>query len=568
VEVLGNRELVSWNFDTFPSGYNTIKVYCKVVASNLTFINEASVILEEVNAVKSNKTYHEVGSLPLNVSKSARLTSTGIQSNGTEAAPVDVNINDIVEYTLNVLNDNKEVIEKQQYDIVFALDWSGSMGGVRDKSRDLVLQMSQKVFENYPGSRVAVMGMNCTENIQYVPQYTVLQIDTPFVGPADYATTIANAYALTPLYAQDDCPMFISAATDKLSGDTSITYGTDTSYPRKAIPRTDFARTPVIVMISDWISTAQEAVLSSLNRYHEALPDGIFIGVNYNRSYGAATQTTEAINSYKAVSPDKWAWVELNYSLTAQEGFNRVWAAFDTYVPSAPPAIIGDVSDLLPAGMAYVNSTPTASSATVDPTTGRTRVTWSAASLAQGMTTFKIQARVNKTRASLTDYMNTASVTVAGEGAVYTNSTYHRMENSMILHLRQIVVNPDGSYVELPAVGYYTMENNGESIGLASSSGLEGAGITGYTKYVLPNNADPLYAIDPLIPAGYTYWGYNATPTNAAHSSLSRSVGDVTLDYTDNFEQWLTVYLRRVKVETPFVKESKTNDFGFMAKLH
>jgi hypothetical protein len=125
----------------------------------------------------------------------------------------------------------------------------GSVGSARILSRDTILTMSQNIFANYPGSRISVMGLN-NENSRsdtFNPAHTNLQIDSPFVGPADYASVIANAFAVAPHFSSDCNGTFLRAAIDKLTGDASVEY----MHGARVNARDDFTRIPVIIHLVD-----------------------------------------------------------------------------------------------------------------------------------------------------------------------------------------------------------------------------------------------------------------------------------------------------------------------------
>jgi hypothetical protein len=258
------------------------------------------------------------------------------------------------------------------------------------------------------------------------------------------------------------------------------------------------------------------------------------------------------------IDPVNWA-----HMVVSGVSVDAVYGVFKGAVPFTP-IIETTIVDLLPAGMTYVSSTPAGATATIDPVTGRTIVRWHFDDIALDTTYYKIVVNVAKNRSALTDYINTATVDAAGQGTVLTNATYHRMKNVMKLHIRQMVLNRNGTTVPLPGIGYYNMQNNGVNLGLDSLSGLDGVSQTPFTEYILPLSTDVLYAIQDLIPQYYTYAGYVATPTNATHNSASRSTGSIVLNYTNDYEQWLTVYLIPAEPTGKYTWDIRTNDFGHL----
>jgi hypothetical protein len=239
---------------------------------------------------------------------------------------------------------------------------------------------------------------------------------------------------------------------------------------------------------------------------------------------------------------------------------DAVYGVFKGSVP-AIPVIPGTVSDLLPAGMTYVSSTP-AGTTSVDAATGRTRVTWTTEDFGLGLSYYRVVATATKNRLPETNYINVAQLQADGQAPVTTNATYHRMTNVMKLRIRQMVLNRDGTSVPLPGIGYYNMQNNGVNLGLDSLSGLDGVSQTPFTEFILPLNADTTYDIQDLVPQYYTYAGYVATTTNTPHNSASRSSGSIVLDYANNYEQWLTVYIIPAEPAGRYTWDIRTNDFG------
>ena len=310
--------------------------------------------------------------------KNAYINEAPDPENGEENAPVPVEIGDKITYEIDVFNTTSG--DTGPYDIVFALDWSGSMSNSslmylsddeEDMSsitakffcRDLLLELSRDVFDIYPDSRISVMGLNTGILEEPIPSYIMvggnnsnnpdalfLQVDTPFVGKADYVATIENAFAWDKeedgvyvdrlsYFNSDDNAQFLAAAVDKMIGDDTKPYGSDcppnpegyyNSYPGNegyltngdfdpsrlpgdgpyhvnARAPGDMDRTPVIVLLSDFqinfYDEYGELTSSPMNvpdywevymkdqsdRYYGACPDGVLMTVRIDHTQNSAT---------------------------------------------------------------------------------------------------------------------------------------------------------------------------------------------------------------------------------------------------------------------------------------
>ncbi|MDR2525465.1 MAG: DUF11 domain-containing protein [Oscillospiraceae bacterium] len=548
------RDTVVWTISDLPVGNTTIKVLAKVIVGGNTFANYATMNVPGLSEKSTNYTYHKTGLVPVTGTKTARVLPSGATNSGTETVPVVVEAEQQVEYTISVNNQNiPGVGASPNYDVVFALDWSGSMGSNRTAAKNLIAQLCGKVFTDYPDSRISIMGLNCTHNLTYNPINLFLQIDTPFVRSDAYDSHLSNAFSVNPTFMQDDMPMFIRAATDKFANVANV-YGGNGSEARTPVLRGASDNIPVLVLIADNSNADGGQMQTQLQRFKTLFPDGIVIGLCYGAGFNGGWAYMDAVDNVN------WRHMTVN----AASSVDAVYDVFKGAVVTIP-VIETTVEDLLPAGMTYVSSTPAGATTSVDAATGRTRVRWHFDDIGLGIKTFKIVTRVTKNRIAETDYDNVAEITAAGQSKVVTNMTYHRMTNTMKLHIRQMVMNRDGTTVPLPAAGYLKATNNGLVLGLETLSGLEGKSQTPFTEYFLPLNTDPLYLMETIVPQYYSYAGYVATTTNTPHSSGSRTTGSLTLDYTNNYEQWLTVYLIPQEPGGRYTTDSRTNDFG---KLH
>jgi hypothetical protein len=160
--------------------------------------------------------------------------------------------------------------------------------------------------------------------------------------------------------------------------------------------------------------------------------------------------------------------------------------------------------------------------------------------------------------------VNTAVLT-AENSTVPSNDTEHKIPEDIknTLHIRQIVINPlDGLWV--PNIGYYQNSNNGAPLPVTSHSGK----FTDlpFTEYYLPLSGDKKLTIKAIIPQYYNYAGHYATMT--AHntgtpvSPLTVPNGSIQLDYSENDEWYITVYITPKGGDSPHMDTYAANHFG------
>jgi alpha-tubulin suppressor-like RCC1 family protein len=171
-----------------------------------------------------------------------------------------------------------------------------------------------------------------------------------------------------------------------------------------------------------------------------------------------------------------------------------------------------------------------------------------------------------------------------GGGYWESNYTYHEVDDgssdTVKLHIRQIVVNPSQD-VALPNAGYYDLTNASLTWSLVSESGVEGVGYgSDFTTYLLPSTGDPIYNVFDYIPQYYKYYGYVANAGDEAAGTLggaealnhynsatrvlptTTANGAIKLDYTDDNEWWLTVFITPEEDIGKNAGGSATNNFG------
>lgn len=169
-------------------------------------------------------------------------------------------------------------------------------------------------------------------------------------------------------------------------------------------------------------------------------------------------------------------------------------------------------------------------------------------------------------RAALTMKMNSYIDTY------YTNYTVHDYvtPGDKVLHIRQIVLNHSAQNAELPAVGYFRAKNTaGVDASLLSTSGLWNHGATPYSTYTMysSDTVGQVFTLRNIIPAYYDFVDYElTTDASIAHDRTHLSTGNsITLDYTNEHEYWVTVYLRpRLLNEGRYTWNYKTNNIGLI----
>jgi uncharacterized repeat protein (TIGR01451 family) len=219
------------------------------------------------------------------------------------------------------------------------------------------------------------------------------------------------------------------------------------------------------------------------------------------------------------------------------------------------------ISDLLPAGTAYVSSDP---EGTVTTEGGRQKIVWNVKEFNPGSRSFKVKVAVSVPGL----HRNSADVRADGHPSITTNETCHEAAETASqtrkIHLRQIVLERNNSTIELPGMAYMELTNNGISNGVTAESGVHGGSATDFTDYiVLPSSADKIYQVVDLLPQYYEYAGYVATDAAAVHDPNERKMGAISLDYAARNEYWVTVYIKP-KALTPadHTWDVHTNYFG------
>ena len=395
--------------------------------------------------------------------KNAYLNGSAIAENG-EITPVPVSVGDEIEYALTLRV--PEDLLAPQYDIVFVLDWSGSMNSLMDSgknglpqsarsfSKDIIMEMSADIFDRYPGSRVAVMGLNCyqSEKPPYVegnnkdnPANLFLQYDTNFVGSGEYTAVIQAAFQENPAFVNDDNAQFLAAAVDKLAGDTSTAYGTAWGDidPDKThvVPRLDQSRTPVIVLISDFQIMEEETYLGlpypmdhywtqrfsrESQRYYDTFGgDCVLLTVRMdhdgqtdysgNPLYNKPENSDYMINCVSPAGHGSWDFTSIPTGMPYLTALKKITRMLDNKI-----AVSGSVTDYLPEGLGFLGQTDSTGKAVF--TQAGQKCEWSWANLPPGEITLRFRAEVTDPYAL---YANRAWANIGKLPTFYSNTTRH-----------------------------------------------------------------------------------------------------------------------------------------------
>jgi len=431
--------------------------------------------------------------------KEAYLNAAPSPDNGLQSAPVPVEPGDEITYKITLDNVKAPL---PRYDVLFVLDWSGSMrDGLMNSSgqaarlyaKDLMMDMSQFIFDYYPDSRVALLGMNtgvgqysgiynCSNNLSY----SYIQLQTDFLSKTQYQTALPSIQAGfdVPIpFAYDDNAQFLAAGINKLRG-LSTVYGSSlgSGYTRSLIPRADQSRTPVIVHISDFQMTENISSIAGrhylynttnpqerywsvtmkrqVNAFASAFPDGILLTVRTDHDKQAQDHNVYATG---VAPPFMDGYYGTGFSLTG--GFSNV--LYDGYMAShytpsftrvpygtpytgalnttkndfrnrVPPPPGSVVTDKVPPGLT-VDAGSISHGGIYDP--GTHTITWDLTGEPPGEITVSFKAKV----AGLGTFDNTAHLLYPGGTDEHTNHTYHKCSPKPVAGRKDAQVQPGGT---------------------------------------------------------------------------------------------------------------------------
>jgi hypothetical protein len=418
------------------------------------------------------------------------------------------------------------------------------------------------------------MGYNAMQNCTNNPAYLNLQYDTPFVDKSGYVSVIQSSFGMTPSFTNDDNSQALRAAVEKMRGTgpyttfgTNLTNLTGARHNVQVVPRDqlDQGRTPIIVLISDFQMLEDSQALynasgegywsQSMKRQGDAfaaLPgNGILMTIRLDHSSNNNTNsrnfmtTTQDSMMQTYLSPAGragWSFTKIGSGVRPIEGFNQFKDVFTTGAPQPSTSYI--VTDTIPEGLT-VDTASISHGGSYNATT-RT-VTWDLTSQPPGTYTVSVTTTV---AASTVDrnFNNKATITAGGGPTVDTNTTYHRLDGSpdtYTLYLRQVVMDYRAD-VDLPYIGFFTLENNGRSYNVTTDSNRNGVEVDFRSIAVPMTGVSRVYAVNNILPQYHDYDGFivSTSYTVGSHNPAFRQSGPATANFASGNEIWMTVYIK------------------------
>ena len=379
--------------------------------------------------------------------KNAYINGSSVAENGLPGDPVPIGKDQEIKYTITAYNNKLPGNPGARYDVLFVLDWSTSMGAdmvpgqsARLYERDVMLDMSDFILNNYPDSRVAVLGMNSDRGLNNNPDYTYIQYETDFLNATQYASelqNIRNAFNAAPAYVTEDLVSFFKAANQKLEAATvNNVYGSALGRAKTPMPRQDKSRTPVIVLMSDFqIPRGQtngsywDSYMSGQSeRFATQHPNGILLTVRLdhkgntppdpNGEYSTAVYDNLMRTNVSPKGRGNWRFIKLTYGTSYTEALLSVRSDFLSVV--SPGATMGTIiTDKVPEGL-EVDISSISHGGVYDQTTRIIR--WDLSDEAGYEVTVEFTATVKEAPRL---FINTADVTYYDGTNGRTNTTYH-----------------------------------------------------------------------------------------------------------------------------------------------
>lgn len=403
------------------------------------------------------------------VSKDAYINNRVFAENRNGDKPFRVNENDTIRYDITINNTSGTLqVDPVAYDVLFVVDWSGSMRAMAqygdigymddagtsvaiDNAANLICDTCDLIFESYPGSRFALLGMNSNPVNDFAnyndPALAHVQFETDFGTDTSAVTGIFAANAGSA-FSGDDVAVYLEAGTAKMNGETpSYGGGSGTPISQIGYPRADQSRIPVIVLISDfqidigpggWNNSGTDYWANCLgaraDAFSDTFDDGILMTVRMDTRrnmteppyFGSATYDAlmaDHVVPYKDGtgtvhgSADRydagWRFFKAAYNAP----YADIASDFiNTFEESAPPVVYpAIITDTVPDGLEITGTTP---AAVVD---GQA-VTWFLEELPAGESVVTIETAVREPG----EYLNTAAVKILGLEPLTTNETWHR----------------------------------------------------------------------------------------------------------------------------------------------
>lgn len=253
-----------------------------------------------------------------------------------------------------------------RFDLVFVLDWSNSMNhsftnapplgaGIAQPilpncarliAKDIVLNVSKDLAEDFPGSRINILGVNTIpeRTMDNIPGTVNFDEKTGFFSVVDYSSVIENVFSIEPTLSGDDTAQFTAAAIEELDA------------------RDDTSRTPVIVLLSDFqvyfynsptfINQSEQYWLNAMpaqaDDFNSKYPEGALVAARFdhygNRSFMNGINCSSAADtnmSTKFINRPHWNWTKIT-----QSNFSRAHDLIkDMIYSSLPQSSSYDVKD-------------------------------------------------------------------------------------------------------------------------------------------------------------------------------------------------------------------------------
>jgi hypothetical protein len=562
IELLENgRYKVTWNLWEIDKGKNTVEVAVQVVAADTLFKNSA-VFTYGSQSIETNATYHRSRyATELTFAKTARVLPSGQENPGSEQNPVRVGVGEQIEYILRVNNAQDSPFANRRYDVLFLLNLSDSMERAMEAggksalayAKDMVSGMSGYIFDNYPDSRVALMGMSAP--VSSANSESDVSVDfSSQTGTAFYHGKSGYQSVIAPKLAS------IQGAMPNHDEAAYLNYAWD--YIRM---QGDAQRVPVVVLLSDfqaaehayWTDAMKAAAAKYRNSSYALVPIRLDHAGNAEGYFDTGKYSEYMAENVMLAS--HWNWMKVAYGAsqaTAMAEFR------DVFTGTVPLPYEAEIVDSLPEGLKYASPAPSAENGiTVKNVGGVDVVTIDADQLKQGATEFRFTARIESSGAN-GRFVNAAQLSYRNE-AIWSNKTYHAILNG--LHVRSMAV-PGGESLKLPAKGYQTLSqalgSTLASSGLTSPFGAYGIGDTPYADYkVSPTMAKP--TLSALAPQGYEYIGHVLTTAEAQHAPASAQPGPASLDYGSGANYYVTFFYRPLDSGgSESSSHTATNDLG------
>ena len=540
----------------------------KVITLILSFVLLTASISTDTGAIYAAKNAKLSHNTPL---KHAYINGSSVHEDGSQNNHVVVKTGDSIRYTVDVTNAiTQGAGSSPKYDVLFLLDWSTSMqNGYMDTSRtqtamafakNIMVDISNNILNNYPDSRVALIGMNSSVNNSIHAYDAYIQMQTDFMDKTAWSSFNPTAVFTNPSKTNDSNAVFLGAAVDTMLGLKNSYGGVYT------IPRTEpDERIPIIVHISDFqmftdgtMSQQWGIMKGHANRFKAAYPKTVLMGIRLDHSGNINLFDTAAADTHlkdNLTGNGAGLFTKVPQNTTYKNTLQTVLANLNTNAPNTSP--LGTiVKDKVPEGL-IVDTNSISHGGVYDPVT-RT-ITWDLTDKAAGNYTLEFTTTVKDPGT----FENTANAKYSDGTEDNTNTTHHktaRKENK--LHLRQIVISYTGS-TELPYTGFFDLVNDGKTLSVTTDSNRNGVNVD-FREFLLgSSNNDKVYLINDILPQNYEYAGYISTTSDTIHDPAQRINTPAAVDYTNENEYWVTVYIKpQTDPIGKTVLDFKANDFG------